>query len=64
MTANPITTKGDPTMPDNDNAAQPEPPITEADFDTVPLADIADLAGRYITQELARGVEPEATVTP
>ena len=44
-----------------DNAAQPERLITEADFDTVPLADLADLAGRYITQEFTPHEAPEPT---
>ena len=43
-----------------DNAAQPEH-ITEADFDTVPLTGLADLIGRYLTQEFTPHDAPEPT---
>jgi len=60
MTANPITTKGDP-MPDTDNAAQGEP----IDLDASWIETLPDVVAEMLARAYrAKGIEapiPEAT---
>jgi hypothetical protein len=49
MTTNPITTKGDPTMPDNDNA------VTQAEIAAVTIAGLPALVKRMCKN----GSEPD-----